>query len=374
LSGINPLGTRGKHAPRRRWTTPLGVVALTLLVLMGAVAVAGYAYARTSSDRLLSGLEVAGVDVSGMTRAEAVAAVQRIVNADLARTVTVTAATKTWTTSPAALGVRGDVARAVDEAFAASNSQAWPVSAYDRITHHSLGRSIQVPYTYPTEQAQSLVDQVASAVDRKPTKASISLDGDQLVIRHARTGRTVPAAAALSTLLGAVRAGLSSVALPDREVKPKVTARTLGKTITVNLSTNTLRLFKGFKVIRQFPVATAMQAFVTPIGTWKVVTKEFMPAWYNPAPNGWAKDMPKYIAPGPGNPLGLRALALDASGILIHGTPEDYSIGSYASHGCIRMHETDAIALFPLVPQGTTVIIYGAPPWGNRTMSAPAGF
>jgi hypothetical protein len=38
------------------------------------------------------------------------------------------------------------------------------------------------------------------------------------------------------------------------------------------------------------------------------------------------------------------------------------------------MHEADAIALFPLVPQGTPVIIYGAPPWGNSSSTAPAGF
>jgi L,D-transpeptidase ErfK/SrfK len=63
------------------------------------------------------------------------------------------------------------------------------------------------------------------------------------------------------------------------------------------------------------------------------------------------------IPPGPGNPLGTRALYLDAPGIRIHGTYSDESIGTYASHGCIRMHISDSEELFGIVPIGTTVLI-----------------
>src|SRR5438445_4485724 len=112
----------------------------------------------------------------------------------------------------------------------------------------------------------------------------------------------------------------------------------------------------------------------TPIGTWQVVGKELHPVWINPG-DAWAASMPPVIPPGPDNPLGLRALRLSAPGILIHGTPEDSSVGHYASHGCIRMHEADAIALYPLVPVGTPVFIVGAPPWGASTVAgAPPGF
>ena len=351
-----------------------GVIALTLVLLVGALALAGYAYARSSSDKLLPGLKVAGVPVGGMTRAQAAAAVQSAVGAELARTFMVQAGGKTWTTSGAALGVRADVTGAVDKAFAESNSAAWPVSVYDRLTHHPMNREIAVAYTLPADRAGSYVGHIASALDRAPVKASMSLSGDRLVVQRSRRGRTVQQGPAAAALVQALASNQASVTLPVREVRPKVTAKNLGKTLTVDVSTNTLRLFDGFRVIRTYPVATARQGFTTPIGEWKVAQKEFMPSWYNPAPNGWAKGMPAYIPPGPGNPLGLRALGLNASGIFIHGTPEDYSIGSYASHGCIRMHETDAIALFPLVPQGTPVIIYGAPPWGNVASSAPAGF
>jgi lipoprotein-anchoring transpeptidase ErfK/SrfK len=60
--------------------------------------------------------------------------------------------------------------------------------------------------------------------------------------------------------------------------------------------------------------------------------------------------------------LGTRALALDAAGILIHGSPASWSIGSYVSHGCIRMFLSDAEDLFRRVPAGTAVLIYGGGP------------
>ena len=77
----------------------------------------------------------------------------------------------------------------------------------------------------------------------------------------------------------------------------------------------------------------------------------------------WSKNEPETIPPGPGNPLGLRALNLSAPGIRIHGTPSDYSIGYNASHGCIRMHNSDVLQLYPLVPSGTTVFLEPAGPY-----------
>jgi lipoprotein-anchoring transpeptidase ErfK/SrfK len=63
------------------------------------------------------------------------------------------------------------------------------------------------------------------------------------------------------------------------------------------------------------------------------------------------------IAPGPGNPLGTRAIYLNAPGIRIHGTYSTSSIGTYASHGCIRMYIEDSEELFELVDMGARVII-----------------
>jgi L,D-transpeptidase ErfK/SrfK len=97
--------------------------------------------------------------------------------------------------------------------------------------------------------------------------------------------------------------------------------------------------------------------FDTPQGHFEIVNKRVNPTWVNPATTTWGKDEPAVIPPGPDNPLGTRAMDLSAPGIRIHGTPDDASIGHWASHGCVRMHIADAEALFDLVDVGTPVII-----------------
>jgi lipoprotein-anchoring transpeptidase ErfK/SrfK len=67
--------------------------------------------------------------------------------------------------------------------------------------------------------------------------------------------------------------------------------------------------------------------------------------------------LPKYVAPGPQNPLGPRAMYLGWSEYRIHGTNAPNSIGSAVSSGCFRMHNADAIDLFDRVHIGAPVIV-----------------
>src|SRR3989442_7748157 len=113
----------------------------------------------------------------------------------------------------------------------------------------------------------------------------------------------------------------------------------------------------GQRVKKDSPLGPAAPVYVTPVGMWKVVNKTENPTWYNPAPDGWGAGEPLSIPPGPGDPLGTRALYLNAPDIRIHGTYDTASVGTYASHGCIRMYISDSEALYPLVQIGTKVII-----------------
>jgi lipoprotein-anchoring transpeptidase ErfK/SrfK len=81
------------------------------------------------------------------------------------------------------------------------------------------------------------------------------------------------------------------------------------------------------------------------------------PAWHVPN-SAWAGTLAGSVIPGgaPDNPLKARWLGIQ-DGVGIHGTAEDWSIGSRASHGCIRMHVADVIDLYPRVPVGTRVLI-----------------
>jgi lipoprotein-anchoring transpeptidase ErfK/SrfK len=85
-----------------------------------------------------------------------------------------------------------------------------------------------------------------------------------------------------------------------------------------------------------------------------------MPTWINPDPTGWGASMPAMIPPGPGNPLGVRAINWTAPGIRFHGTSATSSIGTAASHGCVRMYNEDVIELYDVVKVGTPIVsIYG---------------
>jgi lipoprotein-anchoring transpeptidase ErfK/SrfK len=125
----------------------------------------------------------------------------------------------------------------------------------------------------------------------------------------------------------------------------------------VRLSELKLYLYDGLRLEKTYPVAARQPGYPTPEGDWNIVNKRVNPTWVNPAPEGWGASLPPVIGPGAGNPLGTRALDLDASGIRIHGTYDSGSIGTYASHGCIRMYIEDSEELFDIVPVGTPVFI-----------------
>ena len=107
--------------------------------------------------------------------------------------------------------------------------------------------------------------------------------------------------------------------------------------------------------ITAFGVATGQTRYPTPLGRFTIVVKWRNPWWYPPA-SPWAQGQTP-IPPGPGNPLGTRWMGLSASGVGIHGTPSDGSIGYSVSHGCIRMHIPEAEWLFNHVDVRTTVFI-----------------
>ena len=148
-----------------------------------------------------------------------------------------------------------------------------------------------------------------------------------------------------------------AVAVRPLPVKPCLTARSIGPVILINRALNRLTLYRPSNALwRTFPVATGQSIYPTPAGRFTIVVKQVNPWWYPPTKDAWAQGLSP-VPPGPDNPLGTRWMGLSVSGVGIHGTDEPSSIGSNASHGCIRMQVVDSEWLFSHVKVGTTVFI-----------------
>jgi lipoprotein-anchoring transpeptidase ErfK/SrfK len=143
-------------------------------------------------------------------------------------------------------------------------------------------------------------------------------------------------------------------------VKPEVTRANFKPVVVIHRGSHRLYFYKGahMRFRASFGVAVGQPIYPTPIGKFRIVTKQRNPWWY-PPDTAWAAGASP-IPPGPGNPLGTRWMGLSASGVGIHGTPDAASIGYSASHGCIRMRIPDAEWLFERVEVGSTVFIVRA--------------
>ena len=334
-----------------------------LLVLgAGGAAYAAFRYDRSMTDRILPGVRVGGVDVSGMTREEALAAVRARASLDLDREITVRVHGERYRVTPRSLGRRAWVDAAVDRALDVSAEFGWFSRAWHRLRDDPVRRDIPVRVDGAGGVAR-FVRRTARDVRVEPTDASIGLSEGRLVFTEATPGAALDARRAEELLTAAIADGSSRVRLTMHGVEPKVTPQTMGPTVVVHVDTNTLDLYDGFHVTRTWNVATAKPGWITPAGEWTIERKAENPTWYNPALDSWGADLPAVIPGGPGNPMGTRALYITAPGLIrIHGTSSPESIGRYASHGCIRMHNEEIEQLYELVPVGTTVIIMGARP------------
>ena len=115
-------------------------------------------------------------------------------------------------------------------------------------------------------------------------------------------------------------------------------ARVYNTVITIDQAHFKLRLFKGLKFRKSYGVAVGQPAYPTPSGRFAIQNKQVNPVWSVPN-SPWAGELQGTTVDGgsAANPLKARWMGI-ANGVGIHGTGEDYSIGTRASHGCIRMH------------------------------------
>jgi lipoprotein-anchoring transpeptidase ErfK/SrfK len=127
--------------------------------------------------------------------------------------------------------------------------------------------------------------------------------------------------------------------------------------IIINTHENRLYYVLGDGQAVMFRVATAKRGFEWR-GTHQVSSKVKWPDWRPPAEMRKRRpELPRYMAGGPNNPLGARAIYLGSSIYRIHGTNEPSSIGKAASSGCIRMLNEDVSELYRHVKLGARVTV-----------------
>lgn len=340
----------------RRLAVVLGVVAALLAVAIGGIAYAGYRFARQHEGRILPGASVAGVDVGGASRAQALSAVRSAISDRLDRPIEIAWGAHVWTVTPRELGARSDARAAVGAALSASEATSFirktSMSLFDR----GLDFEREVAITYPRRGAQRFLVDLAARFDRKARDASLDASSGWVEFEQERTGRRVRIAPSRRALMAALTQGSDRVSLVVSKRPPEVTLDDLSSVLLVRIGENKLYLYRDGKIERTWTVATGLPEYPTPTGVFEIGLKRFMPTWVNPAPDTWGKDLPASIGPGASNPLGLRALNWSAPAIRFHGTTNIASLGHQASHGCVRMSNADVIELYDLVDVGTTIV------------------
>lgn len=141
-----------------------------------------------------------------------------------------------------------------------------------------------------------------------------------------------------------------------RQVVPYRTELAVG-TIVVNTGEKFLYLVLGKGKALRYGIGTAKDGFEWS-GTHKITRKAEWPGWTPPAEMKKRRpDLPDYMAGGPNNPLGARALYIGSTLYRIHGTNEPWTIGGDVSSGCIRMVNDDVVDLYARVKIGAKVIV-----------------
>jgi L,D-transpeptidase ErfK/SrfK len=121
--------------------------------------------------------------------------------------------------------------------------------------------------------------------------------------------------------------------------------------LVVKLRAKTVYVYRGPEIIASYAIAVGKSGWETPKGTYRVFEQEIDPVFKS-------FKTGKIIEPGPENPLGPRWIGIWTDGktrLGFHGTNQPQLIGQAVSHGCIRMHNKDVMALFDKVKVGTIV-------------------
>ena len=340
--------------------TQIGIVVTLVLLLLGAGA--AYALDSAKKDEIAEGVTIGGVDVGGMTAEEASAVVEADLIEPLDKPVTVTYEKEHFTLEANELDVRADVDGMVQAALDASQEGGLPTRVWRIATGGEVDESIDPQIVYSQKTLDDFIKGVQENVNQPAVDASVEPTGASLDPVPGQTGFAVKVDDLRAGLEQAVQSVHSrTVEATVDKVKPEVTTDELAAMyptyLVVDRANFQLRLYKDLELTKTYTVAIGQVGYDTPAGLYSIQSKQVNPAWNVPN-SDWAGDLAGTVVPGgaPDNPLVARWMGIyDGAGI--HGTNDVGSLGSAASHGCVRMSVPDVIELYDQVAVGDPIYI-----------------
>jgi lipoprotein-anchoring transpeptidase ErfK/SrfK len=289
------------------------------------------------------GVSIAGVPVGGLSRADARNAVLAHHVAPRRTKLLLTFRGRRLAIDPVAVRYAADVDYAIAGALLFGRAKPVPPT----------GVTVPLRQKVDRKRLRAVLALRAARHDVPAKDATLSFRGATPVVSKPRVGIAIDLPKAATSVERAILArDRPAYALPSKRVRPAVTS--VGPAIIIERSRFRLTLWRAGKR-RTFGIAVGQPAYPTPAGTFRIVTKQRNPTWF-PPDSPWAAGLGP-VPPGVDNPLGTRWMGTSAPAIGIHGTPISGSIGTAASHGCIRMYIGDAEYLYDRIDIGTPVRI-----------------
>lgn len=336
-------------------------VAVILVVLIGGAA-AVYAYDSAREDVIAEGVAVGDLDLSGMTTPEARATLEKKVERPLRRAVKVRYRGRTFRLSARRARLETDVEGMVREAVARSREGNLISRTARDLSGEGVRAEIEPRVSYSRRAVSRLVRRVKRESDRPAREPTIAWSGTGLSITPGRSGREISGRrlrrqVAQELVLPGARVVRARAKVVKTSTSRADLRRRYPRVITVDRSGYRLRLYRNLEMVESYPIAVGRAGLETPAGLYSIQDKAVDPAWHVPE-RKWAGRLAGKVIPGgrADNPLKARWMGIyDGAGI--HGTDEISSLGTSASHGCIRMSVPAVKELYERVPVGAPVYI-----------------
>jgi lipoprotein-anchoring transpeptidase ErfK/SrfK len=344
----------------RRRVLVITAAAIVFVLAVGTGAL--YAYDSSRSDVITEGITAGGVDVGGLSASSARDVLERSLSAKVGKEIVVEWKDRRWTLSAAAIGAHLNTNRMINQALERSRTGNFVHRAFRDLRGEKVSAQIPLRVGFAPAKLHEFIAGIAKQVDQEPVDAEMHPDGSSLHVTPSSEGLAVQKTFLKYRILKELLnpESLHVALVPTRALKPHVSLARLAAEyptyITIDRGGFRLRLWKDLQLARTYPIAVGRQGLETPAGQYTIDDKQVNPSWHVPN-SSWAGALAgRVIPPGPDDPIKARWMGF-YNGAGIHGTDETSSIGTAASHGCIRMTIPDVEALYPLVPLHTPIYV-----------------